>query len=128
MIFYSATAGGFFDDGIHSAAQIPADAVPIDGETHTALLRQQSEGKCIVPGPDGAPIATDQPLPPNDVLAGNMRADRNRLLTDCDWTQVSDAPVTDEQRAAWCIYRQALRDLPETTADLAAVVWPVAPA
>ena len=40
-----------------------------------------------------------------------MRAVRNDLLAQSDWTQVADAPV-DQQ--AWATYRQALRDFPAT--------------
>ena len=40
-----------------------------------------------------------------------MRAVRNDLLAQSDWTQVADAPV---DREAWATYRQALRDFPAT--------------
>lgn len=39
-----------------------------------------------------------------------MRAQRDVWLATSDWTQTLDAPLTDEQRAAWAVYRQALRD------------------
>jgi hypothetical protein len=41
--------------------------------------------------------------------AARVRAQRDRLLSESDWTQVADAPVNKE---AWAAYRQALRDLP----------------
>jgi hypothetical protein len=41
-----------------------------------------------------------------------MRAQRHAWLVASDWTQTLDAPLTDEQRAAWAVYRQALRDAP----------------
>lgn len=41
--------------------------------------------------------------------SAKMRAQRDRLLSESDWTQVADAPV---DKAAWATYRQALRDLP----------------
>lgn len=40
---------------------------------------------------------------------------RNKLLAESDWTQCADAPLMEEARTAWKAYRQALRDLPETT-------------
>jgi len=43
-----------------------------------------------------------------------MRQIRDNLLAASDWTQMPDAPLTDEQRAAWATYRQALRDAPAT--------------
>lgn len=40
--------------------------------------------------------------------AKSVRAERNRLIAECDWTQVEDSPV---DKTAWATYRQALRDL-----------------
>jgi hypothetical protein len=40
--------------------------------------------------------------------AKSVRAERNRLIAECDWTQVEDSPV---DKAAWATYRQELRDL-----------------
>ena len=53
-----------------------------------------------------------------------VRARRDYLLAASDWTQVSDAPV---DAAAWAVYRQALRDVPQDFASPDAVVWPTAP-
>ena len=41
-----------------------------------------------------------------------MRVYRDTYLAACDWTQLPDNGLTDEQRAAWAVYRQALRDAP----------------
>lgn len=56
-----------------------------------------------------------------------VRADRNARLAACDWTQLSDAPLTNVQTAAWAEYRQALRDI-TTQADPFDIAWPQAPA
>jgi hypothetical protein len=40
-----------------------------------------------------------------------MRANRNQLLAESDWTQLPDAQC---DKAAWATYRQALRDFPAT--------------
>lgn len=56
-----------------------------------------------------------------------VRNRRNKLLSESDWTQISDAPV-DKQ--AWADYRQALRDLPSqypNLTDISEVVWPEQP-
>jgi len=58
---------------------------------------------------------------------GKLRIDRNTKLKACDWTQMPDAPLTDEQKASWRTYRQSLRDLPEDTTDPANPVWPTQP-
>jgi hypothetical protein len=44
-----------------------------------------------------------------------LRDTRDQLLAASDWSQLPDAPC---DRAAWAEYRQALRDLPETTDPL----------
>jgi hypothetical protein len=54
----------------------------------------------------------------------SLRAERSRRLYASDWTQVPDAPI---DQAAWATYRQALRDLPDNTADPRQVIWPTRP-
>ena len=56
-----------------------------------------------------------------------VRVERDRLLTDCDWTQVADAPLTATEKEAWADYRQALRDIPQTQDDPDSIVWPERP-
>lgn len=53
-----------------------------------------------------------------------LRAERNRLLADSDWTVLADTPTST---AAWKAYRQQLRDLPANTTDPLNVVWPTPP-
>ena len=63
-----------------------------------------------------------------------LRAERNRLLTACDWTQSRDITLSND--VAWKTYRQALRDLPASanpTVDsdgnlnASSVTWPTKP-
>lgn len=54
----------------------------------------------------------------------NIRAQRNQLLADCDWTQLPDAPV---DAAAWATYRQALRDISSQPDFPWNVTWPTEP-
>lgn len=56
-----------------------------------------------------------------------MRAERNRRLAACDWTQMLDAPLVSAQRDAWLAYRQALRDMPAVAVSPTEFVWPVPP-
>ncbi|PTX47850.1 MULTISPECIES: phage tail assembly chaperone [Gemmobacter] len=37
---------------------------------------------------------------------------RDQLLSDSDWTQLADAPLTPAKQAQWATYRQELRDIP----------------
>jgi hypothetical protein len=59
-----------------------------------------------------------------DRQAVAARAERDRLLTASDWTQVADAPV---DQIAWAEYRQALRDVPEQAGFPENAVWPTKP-
>ena len=56
--------------------------------------------------------------------AKSVRDDRNKRLTETDWTQVADAPV---DKAAWATYRQALRDVPSQAGFPWDIQWPTQP-
>lgn len=56
-----------------------------------------------------------------------LKSKRDQLLAITDFTQISDSPLTTEQKAAYAAYRQALRDIPQTYSDPDAVVWPEKP-
>lgn len=57
----------------------------------------------------------------------SLRQQRNQKLAACDWTQMADAPLNAQDKTAWGLYRQELRDLPENTEDPANPVWPDEP-
>ena len=62
-------------------------------------------------------------------VAETNRKIRNDLLTDSDWTQMNDSPLTNEAKTAWATYRQELRDISDLDAwpNLGDDDWPVAP-
>jgi hypothetical protein len=72
------------------------------------------------------PVAPYLPPPPptDEEIAAQVRAERDRLLAESDWTQVLDAPVDQD---AWAAYRQALRDVPQQEGFPHDVAWPVKP-
>lgn len=45
-------------------------------------------------------------------LAETLRIERNYMLTQCDWTQLPDSPLSEEKKEEYKQYRQRLRDLP----------------
>jgi len=65
----------------------------------------------------------------NIILGGwdAIKAMRNQLLSECDWTQLPDAVLTLEEKSAWSDYRQALRDIPQDYATPDDVVFPIPP-
>jgi len=65
-------------------------------------------------------------------ILSDIRNKRMSLLLSSDWTQVSDAPLSVENKALWITYRQDLRDLPEDVnmtnlGSIEDVVFPTAP-
>ena len=56
----------------------------------------------------------------------SIRATRDKILKDTDWTMTTGATV---DQAQWAAYRQNLRDLPQTYKDKTPddVVWPTQP-
>lgn len=62
-----------------------------------------------------------------DLDLSRVRAQRDSLLAASDWTQVADAPLDSDAKAAWTAYRQELRDVPQTFSRESEVIWPTAP-
>lgn len=55
------------------------------------------------------------------------RQERTQKLAVCDWTQLADADLSTELRAAWLTYRQALRDVTEQPNFPKVINWPKYP-
>jgi hypothetical protein len=58
-------------------------------------------------------------------LGSVAREQRNRLLADCDWTQLADYAGTD--KTSWKTYRKALRDVTKQPGFPETIEWPSAP-
>ena len=56
----------------------------------------------------------------------DIRATRDQILKDTDWTMTTGATV---DQAQWAAYRQVIRDIPQTYKDKTPddVVWPTQP-
>lgn len=126
MMFYSKDTNGFYDTAIHGN-NIPLDAVEITADEHAALLNAQSIGKIIRPDTAGRPVATDAPSPTTDQLAAHVRAQRDTLISQCDWTVLPDASLAPEEQTTWRTYRQALRDVTTQPAFPFSIDWPMSP-
>jgi hypothetical protein len=69
------------------------------------------------------PTAFEQSL--ND-----LRQDRNKLLLECDWTDLPNAVLSDEKKTEWQTYRTNLRDITNgltTVEQVKTVVFPTKP-
>lgn len=59
--------------------------------------------------------------------AANVRAERSRKLAACDWTVLTDSPLTTAKKTAWKTYRQALRDISAAEGFPHTMEWPTEP-
>lgn len=91
---------------ISAIAEVPKQKIVEDDEERTSKLF--SELKHYTPDEKWAAI----------------REKRDKLLTNCDWTQIDDSPKKTIQE--WLDYRQALRDI-TIQDDPFNIIWPVKP-
>ena len=66
----------------------------------------------------------------SDKFIKEVRNFRNSKIASSDWTQLSDCKLSDEKKAEWVTYRQALRDVPannSSVTDIDSVSWPTEP-
>lgn len=60
-------------------------------------------------------LSADEIQAAKDSAMAQIRGQRNQLLKECDWTQISDCTIP--KKAEWTTYRQTLRDLPSTITE-----------
>lgn len=56
-----------------------------------------------------------------------VKEKRNQLLSESDWTQIPNNPLTVEQQTNWATYRQQLRDITIQSGYPFNIVWPTKP-
>ena len=102
------------------AAQYGGSLTDNTQEAYDKILWEDTRTK-----PSWQYLTSEWPYHEDHIVWGTLRSNRNLLLVESDWTQVSDSPV---DTTAWATYRQALRDLPQSFNSPEDVVWPNAPA
>lgn len=96
-----------------------------------AKVGQIVRGEAVLDLPERPTIAHDfdasqyRWVPNVAKLATLIRADRDRLLSATDWTQLNDVP--ESTRTTYATYRQALRDVPQQSGFPDNIVWPNKP-
>ncbi|HEY0626690.1 MAG TPA: hypothetical protein VGD10_08140 [Allosphingosinicella sp.] len=73
MIFFSASAFGFFSSELHGG-DIPQDAVEISADEFSALFDGQAAGATIIAGADGRPELSWPPAPDLQALRADAAA------------------------------------------------------
>lgn len=110
-------------NGIITNIILADDSYTLDG--HEIYPADGIEGAIGWAWANGAPVKPVEPPIPEEEMWKRLRDKRNRLLSECDWTQALDAQV---DQTAWATYRQELRDLPANTQDPYNPIWPTPPA
>ena len=70
------------------------------------------------------------PLSALEQSLSDLKQQRNKLLQECDWIELNNAPLTSSKKTEWQTYRTNLRDITEgiTTVEQAkAVEFPEKP-
>ena len=68
------------------------------------------------------------PVDYTEAWTKGLREARNQKLAESDWTQsATDNTLSSSKKTEWATYRQASRDLPANTTDLANPPWPTKP-
>ena len=102
---------------------IPEDQPAYDHTVNLSRTALQKSGKWVEVW-ISTPATPEEIQQRTAVKINEIRSERNRLLTDSDWTQLPDSPA---DKTAWATYRQQLRDITNQT-DPFNIVWPIAPA
>ena len=61
------------------------------------------------------------------LLSNIKRTERNNLLRDTDWTQLSDVSLSVQEKTNWVNYRQLLREVPQQENFPTDITWPSPP-
>ncbi len=70
-----------------------------------------------------ADLSAEEIQAAKDSAMAQLRATRNQLLKECDWTQIADCTIP--KKTEWATYRQTLRDFPSTVSDArVSIDWP----
>lgn len=100
--------------------EIPQPFDPIN--QNASVVDPVLEGGVWVQSWSITPASADEVAQRTDDLAQNVRAQRDELLVQSDWTQLPDSPA-DKPR--WAAYRAELREVTDQPGFPTNVVWPV---
>lgn len=119
--------------GVESAdAQYFADQGYARFERRPAGFLNQTDTPQYALGDDGVvrDVTPAIEMTQDEKINAWVRIPRNRALSNSDWTQMTDAPLSAAAKAAWAEYRQTLRDMPAQYAGIQSydeIVPPVMP-
>ena len=123
-IYYSDTTKGFYDtevvELVNYGSDLPNDLIEITKETRNYLLTELNSNNKIIVIVDNEITLQDRVYSWEDI-----RMVRNLILLKSDYTQLPDFPEAKKQE--WAVYRQTLRDIPQTYSNTQDIIWPTEP-
>ncbi|WP_319582950.1 tail fiber assembly protein [uncultured Pseudodesulfovibrio sp.] len=102
------------------------EAMPCRREPFTVYETKWTKGEDLVFRETAISTVVDETAR-DAAEAETIRAQRDRMLAESDWTQLADAPLDDAERMLWAATRQSLRDVPQQAGFPHAVAWPENP-
>lgn len=114
---------------MHIGARLPFENEPVEAVIEMyAPVRfwEEQHSPVVVPqvGLSGDVTVPDPYVPTPAETAISMR---NNKLAASDWTQLPDYPMSAEEKAAWAVYRQQLRDITNQPGFPDNIIWPTEP-
>lgn len=99
-----------------------------DGEyPPEAAVWCNTRGDCSIQQVDGKYQIVENPPVSLEVLAKNVRSERDRRIAETDWYMMPDYPADPETLEVVKNYRKALRDITLQSGFPRDVEWPVVP-
>ena len=113
--------------------EIVETEVDVQGFNQSGHITSTIDGTFYHLSWDGTTVSADDTAKAAWELAEEwkqIRTERTRLLSESDWTQGADSPLTDAKKTAWATYRTSLRTLPEDQSSktkYSDITWPTQP-
>ena len=124
---------------VETNAPLSYESTDEDGNTSTISFNESGHITSDIEGThyhltwNGSEIVKDDTAKAAHDLAEEwkrIRTERTRLLSESDWTQGADSPLTTQQKSDWAVYRTSLRTLPEDQSSVTSytdINWPTKP-
>jgi hypothetical protein len=115
--------------GVYPVVEV--DQPDYNPSTHNLVLNTQPtliDGTWTI-GFSSVAKTDEQVVAYNEDIVHGHRLRRGSALIMSDWTQMPDSPLSDEAKASWVTYRQALRDISKHSnwPNLSDDDWPTEP-
>lgn len=117
------------DERLRSYGWFPVRFVPNPNKTNNSITTGQMfviEGIEVVQYEQVREKTQQELEQETNQMWENIRVQRNELLLESDWTQLSDSPISEQKKVEWQTYRQELRDI-TSQQDPFNIIWPTKP-